>query len=231
MVGNLFVSCWNNRNDFSGGWALQTMDHALVGGKTKPQEGINIIRQHGPTQLSYIHNASICTNMKITYTLIIGTFSAIIFCCSSPSSKSAVESNSESTVIQTQNDLPKMVIKSLDESNIDVHALKERTILILFQPDCDHCQREAKEIRENLTAFKEYTLYFISAGEMAAVKKFGETYDLLGQNNVVFALTTVDDVIRNFGGIPAPSVYIYTNQRLVQKFNGEVTIGRILQAI
>jgi thioredoxin-related protein len=169
--------------------------------------------------------------MKITYSVIAIIFSAFIFCCSSPSSKSPVQSKGETTNTQTQNDLPKMVIKSLDESNIDVHALKEKTILILFQPDCDHCEREAKEIRDNLPAFKEYTLYFISAGEIAAVQKFGETYDLLGQNNVVFALTTVDDVIRNFGGIPAPSVYIYTDQRLVKKFNGEVTIGRILQAI
>ena len=66
---------------------------------------------------------------------------------------------------------------------------------------------------------------------MAAVKKFGEDYDLIGHTNVYFALTTVDDVIKNFGGIPAPSVYIYADQKLVQKFNGEVTIDRILQAI
>jgi peroxiredoxin len=124
-----------------------------------------------------------------------------------------------------------MIITSLDESKINVHALKEKTILILFQPDCDHCQREAKEIRENLEAFKEYTLYFISADQMAAVKKFGEDYDLIGHTNIYFAVTTVDDVIKNFGGIPAPSVYIYDDQKLVQKFNGEVTIDRILQAI
>jgi peroxiredoxin len=169
--------------------------------------------------------------MKITHTFLTITFSALIFCCSSPSSKSPVESNGEPTVIETKNDLPKMVVKSLDETTIDVHALKEKTILILFQPDCDHCQREAKEIRENLLAFKDYTLYFISAGDMEAVKKFGESYDLLGHDNVAFALTTVDDVIKNFGGIQAPSVYIYADQRLVQKFNGEVTIERILQAI
>ena len=47
----------------------------------------------------------------------------------------------------------------------------------------------------------------------------------------ILQLTTVDNVIKNFGGIPAPSVYIYADQKLVQKFNGEVTIDRILQAI
>lgn len=124
-----------------------------------------------------------------------------------------------------------MIITTIDESQVDIHTLKEKIILILFQPDCDHCQREAKEIRENLNAFKNYNLYFISADQMANVKKFGEDYDLLGQPNVHFALTTVDNVIKNFGSIPAPSVYIYTDQKLVQKFNGEVTIEKILQAI
>ena len=154
-------------------------------------------------------------------------FAIISFSCSSPSSKTPVEP----PPAPPRNDLPSMIITSLDESKIDVHALKDNTILILFQPDCDHCQREAKEIRENLDAFKNYSLYFISADQRAAVKKFGEDYDLMGHTNVYFALTTVENVLKNFGAIPAPSVYIYANQKLVQKFNGEVTIDRILQSI
>ena len=154
-------------------------------------------------------------------------FAIISFSCSSPSTKAPVEP----PPVPPRNDLPNMIITALDESKINVHALKENTILILFQPDCDHCQREAKEIRENLDAFKNYSLYFISADQFAAVKKFGEDYDLMGHTNVYFALTTVDNVLKNFGAIPAPSVYIYADQKLVQKFNGEVTIDRILQAI
>ena len=103
-------------------------------------------------------------------------FAIISFSCSSPSSKTPVEP----PPVPPRNDLPKMIITSLDESKINVHVLKENIILILFQPDCDHCQREAKEIRENLEAFKNYSLYFISADQMAAVKKFGEDYDLVG---------------------------------------------------
>ena len=203
----------------------------MVERKTKPKTNNKFIRGHFALELSYLHNHSINPIMKIHRLLISLSFTTIIFCCSAPSSKAPVESTPQSPVVQTRNDMPKMIITSLDQSKIDVHALKEKTILILFQPDCDHCQREAKEIRENLEAFKEYTLYFISADQMDAVKKFGEDYGLIGQANIHLALTTVDDVIKNFGGIPAPSVYIYADQKLVQKFNGEVTIGRILQAI
>ncbi|HEX6227568.1 MAG TPA: redoxin domain-containing protein [Chryseolinea sp.] len=162
------------------------------------------------------------------YTLTITLITAgLFFCCSTPTQKTTVES----PVVQTRNDLPNMTVTSLDETHINLRTLKDKTILILFQPDCDHCQREAKEIRENLDAFKNYSLYFISADQFDPVKKFGEDYDLITQPNVHFALTTVDNVLKNFGAIPAPSVYIYADQKLVKKFNGEVSIGRILQAI
>lgn len=154
-------------------------------------------------------------------------FAIIFLSCSSPSAKTPVES----PPVSPRNDLPNMVITSLDESKVDVHLLKENTILILFQPNCDHCQREAREIRENLNAFKKYSLYFISADQRDAVEKFGKDYDLMGHTNVHFALTTVDNVLKYFGAVPAPSVYIYADQKLVQKFIGEVRIDRILQSI
>jgi hypothetical protein len=86
-------------------------------------------------------------------------------------------------------------------------------------------------LREHLDKFKDYTLYFISADQLPSIEAFGKTYDLLGQANVTFAATSVDDVIKNFGSIPAPSVYIYSDLKLVRKFNGEVAIETILQAI
>ena len=227
----LFTGCRHHRIDMPPGRALQTLDNAVVEGKAKPQTSNKFIWYHRTIKLSYLYYPSICTNMKIHCLLISLTCASIIFCCSAPSSKPPVESPTQSPVAQTRNDMPKMIITSVDESKINVHQLKEKTILILFQPDCDHCQREARAIRENLDAFKEYTLYFISADQMTDVKKFGEAFDLIGQANVHFALTTVEDVIKNFGGVPAPSVYIYTDQKLVQKFNGEVTIDKILQAI
>ena len=165
--------------------------------------------------------------MKDFNLMITLVTASLFFCCSTPTQKTAVES----PVVQTRNDLPNMTVTSLDETQINLRTLKEKAIIILFQPDCDHCQREAKEIRENLDAFKNYSLYFISADQFDAVKRFGEDYDLIAKPNVHFALTSVDNVLKNFGAIPAPSVYIYADQKLIKKFNGEVSIGRILQAI
>ena len=148
--------------------------------------------------------------------------------CSTPASK---ETEKEGPIAQSRNDLPEMTVITSAHSNIDLHTLKGNTILVLFQPDCDHCQREALEIRKHLDKSDQYVIYFISAAEMNSIEAFGKSYDLLGHSNVNFGSTTVENVLRSFGPIPAPSVYIYTDQKLRKKFNGETNIESILQAI
>jgi protein-disulfide isomerase len=61
------------------------------------------------------------------------------------------------------NDLPAMQIKLTDSTMVDVKKVNGKTVLVLFQPDCDHCQQEAQQIRDNLKAFSAYTTYFISS--------------------------------------------------------------------
>jgi len=163
-------------------------------------------------------------NYPVIFTLFVCT---LLSGCSSPKS----EEKQDKAPVAIQNDLPRMRVTTSDQSSVNLRELKGKTMLILFQPDCDHCQREAQEIRKHLDAFGEYVLYFISADQMPAIEQFGKTYDLLGHSNVRFAATTVENVLANFGPISAPSVYIYVDQQLVKKFNGETGIDLILQAL
>lgn len=157
----------------------------------------------------------------------------LIWCCilCLGCSKPTPQAENKTPETPSINDLPRMTVTASDQSAVNLRELKGKTMLILFQPDCDHCQREAQEIRKHLDQFNEYSLYFISAGQMEAIEEFGRTYDLLGHSNVKFAATTVENVLSNFGPISAPSIYIYADQKLVKKFNGEVGIDLILQAI
>jgi peroxiredoxin len=162
-----------------------------------------------------------------------GLFLFICCCilCLSCSKPAPQERENKTPETPSINDLPRMTVTASDLSAVNLRELKGKTMLILFQPDCDHCHREAQEIRKHLDQFNEYSLYFISAGEMPAIEEFGRTYDLLGHSNIKFAATTVENVLSNFGPISAPSIYIYVDQKLVKKFNGEVGIDLILQAL
>ncbi len=155
-------------------------------------------------------------------------FTFVSWSCSGPSSQ---DNRSKQSPTKTSNDLPLMRVTKLDGSQVDINALKGKTILILFQPECDHCQREAKQIRAHINSFNDYSIYFISAGQLSAIEKFGNESALLNRSNIHFAVTTVENVLNNFGPVPTPSMYIYRAQQLVRKFNGEVAIEKILQAI
>jgi peroxiredoxin len=129
-------------------------------------------------------------------------------------------------------DLPDLTITKLDNSQVRVKELKGRNILVLFQPDCDHCQRETKEIKAHLPAFKDYTLYFVSNYPADQLRQFSRDYELAFEPNVVFATATLEGILNTLGPQPSPSVYIYDEQgRLVKSFLGETKVENILQAL
>lgn len=126
------------------------------------------------------------------------------------------------------NELPHMTIRLIKGDSVNARTWTDkRVVLVLFQPDCDHCQREAKQIAENLDAFSDYELYFASTSPPAEAEQFARDYQLSGRDNVVFGVTTVDEILENFGPVQAPSLYIYSKGKLVQGLNGEVDISVI----
>jgi hypothetical protein len=135
------------------------------------------------------------------------------------------------TSANTKNDLPFIPITLTDGTVVNVKDFTGKNILILFQPDCDHCQHEAEAIEKELSAFEEYKLYFVSAAPMPEIEKFAVTYKLKGKENVVFGNTAAENVLNNFGPIPAPSIYIYNDQTMKKSFEGQTDVNLIIQAL
>lgn len=163
--------------------------------------------------------------MKTT-TVVIAVILLCGFACTKKQKESA---SSEMVIPPIVNDLPAMPITLPDGSTFNAKELKGKIILVLFQPDCDHCQHEATEIQANLASFKSYTLYFVSSSPQAENEKFATDYKLKGESNIYFGTTASEHIINNFGPIQAPSVYIYSDQKLVKEFNGQVDVGVIIK--
>lgn len=125
------------------------------------------------------------------------------------------------------NELPAMHITLVDSTRLSARDLTGKNVIVMFQPDCDHCQREAKQIQENIGAFKAYQVYFVSSATGEELKKFASEYKLDNFSHIHFGSTTVEEIISSLGQIDAPSVYIYDNGKLRQKFNGETDIAEI----
>jgi len=126
------------------------------------------------------------------------------------------------------NDLPAMEVQLLNGQSIYMKERNGKIALILFQPDCEDCQREATEIRNNLQKFEGYDLYFVSSHPLEVIADFASDYNFTSESNVYFGRTTVEEVLDNFGAIPAPSVYLFEESgKLKAKFNGETSIDTI----
>ena len=108
------------------------------------------------------------------------------------------------------NEYPDLVLTLSNGEKIPTKTLKGNNILILFQPDCDHCQHEAVEIEQRLEDFKDYTLYFISSSPMEQITAFAKNFKMDQKKNVRFAWTTGESVLTYYGSIPTPSIYIYS---------------------
>jgi peroxiredoxin len=162
----------------------------------------------------------------VIFSMLVLTF---VLSCSKEKKEPAPE---EEKVMAQANDLPTMALTMLDGSQLQAKDLKGSTIIILFQPDCDHCQREAKAIHENIKAFQNYSLYFVSGATPQELDTFAHQYGFSSISNVHFANTQVQSIIDNFGQISAPSLYVYNGMgKLVTKFNGETDITQILESI
>lgn len=142
------------------------------------------------------------------------------------------KSNSETKDQPVVNDLPVMQITFLDGVTVQAKDLTGKTMLVFFFPDCEHCQEEANAMKENINAFKDYTVYYLSSVPKAEVEKFALDYGLSEAPNFKFGTVPGESVLDNFGPIPTPSMYIYNDEKkLVKKFEGQTPIETVINAL
>ncbi|MBS1486552.1 MAG: redoxin domain-containing protein [Bacteroidetes bacterium] len=132
----------------------------------------------------------------------------------------------------TPNEYPMMKLIEFTDFAHAARDLTGKNILILYLPDCDHCQREGAAIAQHAAAFKNYQVWFISTATHENNWKFAQTYKLAANKNFHFVRTEAEDIFHSLGSIPTPSVYIFNEaKKLVRSFKGETKIEEILKAL
>ncbi|HEX8041323.1 MAG TPA: redoxin domain-containing protein [Chryseosolibacter sp.] len=129
------------------------------------------------------------------------------------------------------NEYPDLILTFSNGEKMSTKTLKGNNVLVMFQPDCDHCQQEAIQIEQRLEEFKDYTLYFVSSSPMEQIMAFAKNFNLDGKQNVKFAWTTSESVLTYYGPIPTPSIYVYSKGELRSSFNGQTEVEEILKSL
>jgi thiol-disulfide isomerase/thioredoxin len=105
-------------------------------------------------------------------------------------------------------------------------------VVLFFSPDCDHCQRETKELLAYKEELKNIQILMVSSAPYPEVREFYETYHLSSMKNIRVG----EDVNFKLGSIfkirTYPSLFVYDQNGILAKaFVGNIGIPAILDAV
>ncbi|MBX3102638.1 MAG: redoxin domain-containing protein [Bacteroidetes bacterium] len=91
---------------------------------------------------------------------------------------------------------------------------KGRTLFVLyFSPDCDHCNKQASLIRDQIQLFDKAAFLWVNAfNDMTEIKAFEQKYFPGRAGQFFFAKDEEFLFDRYFGESQVPSIYVYDTQ-------------------
>ena len=105
------------------------------------------------------------------------------------------------------------------------------TCIIIFSPDCSHCQDEATELTKNADKFKSVFFIWNSYKEMADIKAFATKYGLDKQSNVVIGKDPEFSIPVFFRPRMTPFVALYEKGQFLKVFEQGVKVPELLKII
>lgn len=132
-------------------------------------------------------------------------------------------------------EMPAFKIQLMDSvSSLNTFNIKpgKKTVLMLFSPDCEHCQHMADSMKNHLEELKSANIYMFSFMELKDIKKFAEKYKLNKEKNITFGKDT-DFFFAGFYRLTSvPGIAVYDEKKkFVKLFNGGAKITDIVSAV
>lgn len=109
---------------------------------------------------------------------------------------------------------------------------KKPTIIMMFSPDCEHCQAETKDILANINLFKKAQILMVSPIDFKYMKEFYTEYKIANYPNITIARDPTYFLgtfykIRSF-----PSIFVYDKKgNLKNSFIGSTFVEDIAASL
>lgn len=142
--------------------------------------------------------------------------------------------NHKAAVAEHIKTIPAFSYKSINGKVFSNTNLVENTptIFLYFNSECEHCQSEAEQIRDNVEKFANAQLVFISFEEPKKITAFATKYKLIGYDKITFLCDSKVSFSTTFDVNSLPTVVIYDkNKKLIVKIKGEVKVEAILKKL
>lgn len=105
-------------------------------------------------------------------------------------------------------------------------------VLMYFSPECEHCQKETKEIIHNIDRLKDVRLFFVTPLSHTELVTFYKHYQLSHYKNIVAATDYNYSFYNAFKPTDVPYWAIYNDRKeLVRTIKGEVPMTELIDVI
>ena len=136
------------------------------------------------------------------------------------------------TNIQT---LPSFTIAAIPDSTIfSSEQLKKNkpVVVMLFNPDCEHCQRQTKELLAYKNELKDIQIVMASSLSIKIIKEFYQDYNVASMPNVIMGQDINYALRLKFRPTNFPAIYVYDAKgNLAKAFAGNVSVPAIIDAV
>ena len=129
--------------------------------------------------------------------------------------------------------LPSFTYQTLNGTKFSEQDLKadQRLMIVYFNPLCEVCQKEVKEIISNIEYFKDIQIVMISPNKKEEIDEFVNNFKLNNFQQVTILHDEEDLFYKQFHAIGYPSLYMYdTNKQLLEHFDSHADIREIKDA-
>ncbi|MBS1509829.1 MAG: thioredoxin family protein [Bacteroidetes bacterium] len=131
--------------------------------------------------------------------------------------------------------VPSFKLTKLPDSTIftkDNLKKKKPTIIIMFSPDCEHCQAETKSLTAHIDLFKKAQIVMASPLEYNYLKKFYNEYHIADYPNITMGRDPSYFLGTFFKVRSFPAIFVYDKKgNYVTNFSGSVPVEQIANAL
>ena len=127
--------------------------------------------------------------------------------------------------------LPSFSFYKLDNTPFTADSVannKDRLIIMLFSPDCEHCQYTAKSYVQHKQELESSKILMVTLADSLSATKFYTDYQLNTLPNIVMLRDPQMTFPKTFGAGMIPTFLVYKNGKLINRFIGETRVDNLL---
>jgi protein-disulfide isomerase len=132
---------------------------------------------------------------------------------------------------QRQQHLPSVALVAMDSTFFSLPINTKPTVIFYFDPHCEHCQNEAKELKKQAQAFQDAQLLWLSTERLWVLREFEKEYALQKTiPSLTIAQISPQEADKQFGFRTVPTILIYDAEgNLAKKYVGETKMDAIIK--